>query len=108
MAPEEEDDYERAAAGQDFDDPVREKFSSLGAKMAEHGPGALFEEIENLIPEAWREQIQGFPIAALTLGFGIGLFLGMKKGQQLLTAGTSMITAAALANVNRVMQRTSA
>ena len=99
-------DHERSAAGQDYDDPLREKYSSLGARVAESGPEGLFEEIENLLPEGWREHIQQFPISALLIGFGVGMFLGMKKGDELLAAGSSMVSAAALANVNRVMQRT--
>lgn len=99
----ERDDHERAAAGMDFDFPVKEKASELGAKLAEDGPEALFEEIENLMPESWREQIKAFPIAAVLLGFGVGVWLGMKKGDEVIAAGTSMASAAAMANVGKVM-----
>ena len=77
MATKRTDDYERAAAGMDFEDPIRERAASIGASIAENGPGAIFDEIENLLPEAWREQIKSFPIAAVLLGFGVGVFLGM-------------------------------
>jgi hypothetical protein len=99
------DDHERSAAGMDFDYPVREKASKLGNKLAESGPEALLEEVENILPEAWRDQISTFPIAAVLLGFGVGIWLGMKKGDEVLAAGTSMITAAAMSNVSQVMER---
>lgn len=98
-------DHERAAAGLDYDDPVRERAASIGASMAEGGPQALFDEMENLLPESWREHIQAFPITAILAGFGIGVFLGMKKGEEIIAAGSSMVTAAAMANIHQVMER---
>ena len=89
----------------DFDYPIREKASKLGSKLAESGPEALFEEIENLLPESWREHISQFPIAAVLLGFGVGMWLGMKKGDEVIAAGTSMVTAAAMSNVSSAMDR---
>jgi len=100
-----DDDPERAAAGMDFDSPVREKASQLGNKLVEGGPEALFEEIENLLPESLREHIAQFPIAAVLLGLGVGIWLGMKKGDEVLAAGTSMVTAAAMSNVSAAMER---
>ena len=105
MATRNADDHERAAAGLDFDFPFREKAASLGQAMAENGPEALFEEIENLLPESWREQISNFPIAAMVLGVGIGVFLGMKKSDEVIAAGTSLVTAAAMSNISQVMNR---
>jgi hypothetical protein len=105
MATNQQDDHERAAAGLDFDFPIREKAASLGQSVAENGPEALFEEIENLLPESWREQITTFPIAAMLLGLGVGVFLGMKKGDEIIAAGTSMLSAAAIANVTQAMER---
>ena len=99
------DDFERAAAGQEYDDPIREKAASLGAAIAEGGPQALFDEIENLLPEEWQEHIRTFPIAAVLIGVGVGVYLGMKKGDELIAAGTSLVSAAAMANVSRVMDR---
>ena len=99
------DDFERAAAGMDYEDPIRDRAATLGASIAETGPEALFEEIENLLPESWREQIASFPIAALLLGFGIGVFLGMRKGDEVIAAGTSLITSAAMSNVNEIFSR---
>jgi len=99
------DDFERSAAGMDYEDPIRERAASIGAAMAENGPEALFEEIENLLPEQWREQIRTFPIAAVLLGVGVGIFLGMKKGDEIIAAGTAMVTSAAMSNVNDVLGR---
>ena len=63
MAERDPDQHERSAAGLDFDDgTIRDKAEELGAKMME-GPEALLDEIENLLPEAWREQIRAFPVA---------------------------------------------
>jgi hypothetical protein len=100
-----EDDHERAAAGMDFDFPIREHASNLGAAMAENGPEAFFEEIEKILPDSWRDQIQTFPIVAVLIGFGVGVFLGMRKGDEVIAAGTSMITAAAMSNVTNIMER---
>jgi hypothetical protein len=105
MATRNADEHERAAAGLDFDFPFREKAASIGQAMAENGPEAFFEEIENLLPESWREQITNFPIAAMIVGVGIGVFLGMKKGDEVIAAGTSLVTAAAMANISQVMDR---
>jgi len=89
----------------DYDFPMKEKASKLGSTLAESGPEALFQEIENLLPESWREHISQFPIAAVLLGFGVGLWLGMKKGDEVIAAGTSMVTAAAMSNVSAAMER---
>jgi hypothetical protein len=97
------DDFERSAAGMDYEDPIRERAASIGAAIAENGPEAIFEEIENLIPEQWRDQIQTFPIAAVLLGFGVGLFLGMRKGDEIIAAGTAFVTSAAMSNVNDIL-----
>jgi hypothetical protein len=101
------DEHERSAAGLDFDEHsnVREKAATLGVKMVEDGPDALLNEIENLLPEAWRDQIRAFPVAAVVLGVGVGVWLGMKKSDEILAAGGSLVSAAAMANVSQVMDR---
>ena len=104
MATTRDDDHERAAAGMDYDFPIREKASQLGNALAENGPDALFEEIENLLPESWREHISTFPIAAVVLGVGVGVWLGMRKGDEIIAAGTALVTSAAIQNVTNVMQ----
>ncbi len=99
------DDHERAAAGLDFDDgSARDNASSFGSKMAD-GPEALLDELENLLPEAWRDQIRAFPVAAVCLGLGVGIWLGLKKSDEILAAGTSFASAAAMANVSQVMDK---
>jgi hypothetical protein len=103
MATTRDSDHERSAAGMDYDFPIREKASQLGNALAENGPEALFDEIENMLPESWREHIRTFPIAAVLLGAGVGVWLGLRKGDELIAAGTSMITAAAMQNVTNVM-----
>jgi len=101
------DEHERSAAGLDYDEysNVRENAAKLGAKMVEDGPDALLNEIENLLPEAWRDQIRAFPIGAVLLGVGIGVWLGMKKSDEIIAAGGSLVSAAAMANVSQVMDR---
>jgi hypothetical protein len=100
------DEHERSAAGLDFDDStVRENAAKLGAKMVEEGPEALLDEIENLLPEAWRDHIRAYPVAAVLVGVGLGVWLGMKKSDEIIAAGGSLVSAAAMANVSQVMDR---
>ncbi|HEX7419384.1 MAG TPA: hypothetical protein VF505_05835 [Thermoanaerobaculia bacterium] len=105
MATRNRNDHERSAAGLDFDSPIKERAASLGAAMAEGGPQALFDELENLLPEEWREHIRTFPIVAIALGVGVGVYLGMKKSAEMIAAGSSLISAAAMANVGKMMDR---
>ena len=100
------EDHERSAAGLDFeDDPIRNGAAAFGAKMAENGPEAILDEIENLLPDSWRDQIQAFPIAAVALGVGVGIWLGMKKSDEIIAAGTALVSSAAMANVSQVMDK---
>ena len=101
------DQHERSAAGLDFDDlaAMRDSAAAMGARMVQDGPEALLDEIENLLPEAWRDQIKAFPIAAVALGLGVGIWLGMKKSDEIIAAGGSLVSAAAMANVSQVMDR---
>lgn len=101
------DEHERSAAGLDFDEHsgVKEKAANLGQKMVNEGPDALLDEIENLLPEAWRDQIRTFPVAAVLIGVGVGVWLGMKKSDEIIAAGGSLVSAAAMANVSQVMDR---
>jgi hypothetical protein len=105
MATRNRDDHERSAAGLDFEEPIRERAASIGAAMAEGGPEALFDELENILPEEWREHIRNFPLIAITLGVGVGVYLGMKKSDELIAAGSAMISAAAMANVSKILDR---
>ena len=92
------DEHERSAAGLDYDEhsTVRENAAKLGAKMVEDGPDVLLDEIENLLPEAWRDQIRAFPVAAVLIGVGVGVWLGMKKSDEIIAAGGSLVSAAAM------------
>jgi hypothetical protein len=101
------DEHERSAAGLDFDDAanVKEKAANIGQKMVEEGPDVLLDEIENLLPDAWRDQIRSFPVAAVLVGIGVGVWLGMKKSDEIITAGGSLVSAAAMANVSQVMEK---
>lgn len=106
MAQRNPDQHERSAAGLDFDGgAIREKAETLGAKMVQEGPEALLDEIENLLPEAWRDQIRTFPVLAVVAGLGVGVWLGMRKSDEIIAAGTSLVSAAAMANVSQVMDK---
>jgi hypothetical protein len=86
-------------------DPLRERAASLGSAIAEGGPQALFDEIENLLPEEWLEQIRTYPIAAVLAATGIGVYLGMKKSDDIIAAGSALISAAAMANISKILDR---
>lgn len=100
-----ESDYEQAAAGMDFDNLIRGRAESIGDKLANEGPGAILDEIEELLPEPVREQVVRFPVAAVLLGVGVGIFLGMKKGNEVVAAGSAMVSATAAANMGKFMKR---
>ena len=101
------DEHERSAAGLDYDEHagIKENAAALGAKMIENGPQAILDEIENFLPEEWREHIRAYPLAAVALGVGVGLWLGMKKSDEIIAAGTSLVSAAAMANVSQVIDK---
>ena len=103
MATRKNNDYERSAAGMDFEEPLRDRAASIGQSIAENGPEALLDELENLLPEEWRDQVRSFPIAAMLLGFGVGIFLGMKKSDEIIAAGTSLVSSAAMSNVSSIL-----
>lgn len=106
MATEKTDPHERSAGGLDFDEAdFHGKASALGSKLLDEGPQAVLDEIENLLPEAWREQITAFPVAAMVLGVGVGVWLGAKKSHEIITAGGALVSAAAMANVAQVMDK---
>jgi LPS sulfotransferase NodH len=99
------DPHERAAGGVEFDDDLRGRATDFGSRLASEGPDALLEQIEQLLPESWRDQIRLHPLTAIAIGVGVGVFLGMKKGDDVLAAGSSLIAAAATANLNSVLSR---
>jgi hypothetical protein len=96
------EDFERSAGGMDFDDDPGRDPDDFGNSFLKGGPDAILEEIENMLPESWREHIVQFPLAALAVGFSVGLVLGMKKGDEILTAGSAMLSAAATANLSQI------
>ena len=60
----------------------------------------ILEQVEELVPPVVRTQVAHHPFTFVLLGLGIGIFLGAKKGDELLHAGTSMLTSALMANFN--------
>lgn len=105
MATRKTDDHERSAAGLDFDFPIGERAADLGRALADGGPAALLDEIENLVPDPVREQVQSFPILAVIAGVGIGVYLGMRKGDEVIAAGASLLSAAATSSIAGAMDR---
>ena len=99
------EEHERSAAGLDFDGDIRGNAAALGAKLIDEGPGALFDELENLLPQEWQDHIKTFPLAAVALGVGVGVWLGMKKSDEILAAGGALVSSAAMANVAQVMDK---
>ncbi len=97
------DEFDRVAAGMDLDDTAEAHGRSLGDALVSGGPEALLDEIEELLPEKWREHIRHFPLTAISIALGVGVFLGLKKGDELVAAGTAMVSAAATANLNEVL-----
>lgn len=66
----------------------------------EGGFALILEQVEEMVPPIVRTQVTRYPFTFLLLGIGVGIFLGAKKGDELLSAGTSMLTAAVAANLN--------
>ncbi len=81
---------------------LTEKAQEFGTRFAE-GPDAVLQEIEDLLPTAVRDQVIAFPLTAVAVGIGVGIFLGLKKGDELLSAGAAMVSAAVTANLNSVL-----
>lgn len=87
----------------DFNSPFRERAHSLGSALATDGPEAIFKEIDAMLPDSWRDHIASFPIAAVALAFGAGVFLGLRKSDEVLAAGSAFIGAATSANLSSVL-----
>lgn len=95
------EDYESSVGGLDFDEESSSR--NFGEALFEGGPDALLGQIEEVLPDQWREQIVRYPLTALAVGFGVGLFLGMKKGDDIITAGSAMLSAAATAQMTQIL-----
>ena len=99
------ENHERSAAGLDFDVPLKEHAEHFGRTLAQEGPGALLDQVEELIPPAVREQIQKYPLFAVALGVAAGVYLGLNKGEEILQAGATLLTAAAMSQVPGAQNR---
>ncbi|MBW3565387.1 MAG: hypothetical protein KY459_11735 [Acidobacteria bacterium] len=106
------EDFESSAGGLDFDDDEQEaprrknrkkSTRDLGGTFAEGGPQAVLEELENMLPESWKEHVSSFPLLSVALGAGVGIFLGMKKGDEIISAGSAMVSTAAAAHIAQMM-----
>lgn len=70
--------------------------------FSEGGPQAVLDEIEAMIPEAWQRHIAEWPLTSMAIGAGAGVFLGMKKGDEVIGALSTMVTAAATAHLTQI------
>ncbi|HEX8153063.1 MAG TPA: hypothetical protein VF698_08065 [Thermoanaerobaculia bacterium] len=89
----------------DFDFDLRERAQMLGQAVAEHGPKALLDEVEMLLPDNVREGVRTFPMLAVAAGVGVGVWLGMRKSEDVIAAATTLISAAVMSNVSSAMDR---
>lgn len=65
---------------------------------------AVLEDLEMAVPAPIRTQVSNHPIPALLIGLGIGLFIGMKKGTDIMSAGSGAVAAAATAGLSRIFR----
>lgn len=70
------------------------------ADQADDGVALILEQIEQMVPPFVREHVARRPFTFVLIGVGVGLYLGAKKGDELLSAGAAMVTAALTANLN--------
>ena len=102
MSQYETDDHARSAGGMDYDEAEDTSGADSPAdwrsRLEEDGPLALLEDIEEMVPEPVRVQIERFPLAAVCVGVGVGIFLGMRKSEPIIAAVTTAITATAARN----------
>lgn len=69
----------------------------------EEGFALILEQIEEMVPPVVRTQVAKHPLTFVLLGLGVGLFLGAKKGDELLSAGATMLTSAVAANFHSML-----
>ncbi|MGK2856341.1 MAG: hypothetical protein ACSLFQ_03960 [Thermoanaerobaculia bacterium] len=75
------------------------------AAQSDDGVAMILEQVEQLVPPFVRDQVARRPFTFVLIGLGVGLFLGAKKGDELLSAGAAMATAALTANLNGMLGR---
>ena len=104
MSEFEPDEYEKAAGGLDYDEDAagndRGAASEWADRLQQEGPLAMLEDIEEMVPEPVRAQVVSFPLTAIAVGLGVGVFLGMRKSEPILAA----VTAAATKNLGNVLR----
>ncbi len=71
--------------------------------MPANAPATLFDEVENLLPGEWRDQIVAFPLTAMALGLGVGVWLGMTKSDEIIQEGKTLLTGVAMSNVQQIL-----
>lgn len=64
----------------------------------EGGLSLVLEQVEEMVPPIVRTQVARHPFTFILLGLGVGIFLGAKKGDEILHAGTSLLASTLLAN----------
>jgi hypothetical protein len=79
-------------------EPQEEQAGELSEGLA-----VFLEQIEQIVPPIVRENVARRPFTFILIGVGVGLFLGAKKGDELLSAGAAMVTAAVTANLNAML-----
>ena len=79
--------------------------AAIGQRIANDGPDVLLDEIENLLPDEARELIGAMPLSAVALGVGVGVWLGLTKTDEVISAGKALLAAAAGQNIAQVMEK---
>lgn len=83
----------------------RARAEALGNAVAEHGPGVILDEVETLLPDNVRDVVRTFPMLAVVAGVGLGVWLGANKREEVISAGTALVSAAVMATVSQTMDR---
>ena len=72
--------------------------------MAANEPLGLLDEVENILPDEWREQIVAFPLTAMALGLGVGVWIGMTKSDEILSEGKTLLSGVVMSNVQQIFE----
>lgn len=103
------DEYERASGGMDYDEDVnpggRDPIADWQRRLQEEGPLALLEDVEQMLPEPVRTGVINYPLTAVALGISVGVFLGMKKSEPVLSALSSAVGANAAKGLGSLFDR---